>query len=327
MFTPISRLCVAVMLGVMLGAAALLPPARPAAAEQRGPLVVTPTAQPPTPTDTPLPTATPTTPPTATPSAAPTATPSTPATATTSAQATATPSAPAATTTPSAPAATAAPSATARPTREPKPDSANPQIAKRVDRPEAQVGDEVVFTIVVTNPEPADAEDVVVTDRLASYFDLISAEASRGAVSVSGRTVSVDLGTLPSGDEVRIAIRVRLNDQAPEELSNVAQVVTSSSSNSTDDDTASAQLRRIGRAAGTTPTPTPTPQGQAPTAGAGGTPVPGAPTSAAPTPTPRRPRGLPNTGAPEPPYLPLLALGWCVLAGGLILHRRARRSG
>ncbi len=204
---------------------------------------------------------------------------------------------------PQPPTPTSTPTSTPVPTITPRPQTANVRISKQADRAEAQVGDEITFSILVANNGRLDAEDVVVTDRVAGYFDLIEARASRGTVSVSGQTITVALGTVARQEEVAILVRVRLNDQAPEELFNDVQLVTSSTTNNPDDDWASAQLRRI--AAALQPTPTPT----SPTA--------------LPTSTPPRPRGLPNTGAAQEPWLALVALGWCLIAASFYLRRRS----
>ncbi|HEU4328249.1 MAG TPA: LPXTG cell wall anchor domain-containing protein [Roseiflexaceae bacterium] len=270
--------------------------------------------QPSTPTPTDPPTVTPTEPPTATPTD-PTATPTDPPTATPTALSTAT-----ATAVPPPPTATP----TAAPTRAPQPRSANPAVSKQADSAEAGPGNTITFSIVVTNREDSDAEDVVVTDTLADYFELISATSSRGEVSVSGQTITVVLGSVPSGDEVLISVRVRVAEQAPEELSNSVSLRTSSVSNDPGDDTASTTVRRTTSQIEAPGTPTATLTPPAVPSGAPTATVPGA---SLPTATPARPRRLPSTGdTTGGVVLLLVSMALIAIAASMLLRRIARRG-
>ena len=117
---------------------------------------LTPTVEPPTRTPTPGPTSTPTAPPR--PTVPPTDTPG--------------------------PINTPQP----RPTREPETERADPAVTKAASPSEARIGDIVDFTITVTNHGGETADDVVVTDELPDFLDVIEANASKGTIAISGRT-------------------------------------------------------------------------------------------------------------------------------------------
>ncbi len=293
-FRTLSAALLAFVALAMLASAHALPAAAapPANINKTATQPATPTpTEPPTATPTDLPTATPTEPPTATPIDPPTATP------------TAVP-----------------PPPTTAPTRAPEPGRANPAVSKQADSAEASPGDTISFSIVVTNREDEDAEDVVVTDTLADYFELISATSSRGEVSVSGQTITVALGSMPSGDEVLISVRVRVAESAPDQLSNSVSLRTSSSSNDLEDDTASTTVRRSTSRIEAPVTPTAVPSAPA------GTPTATAPGVSLPTATPARPRRLPPTGDTTGSAALLLGVALIAIIASVLLRQSARRS-
>jgi uncharacterized repeat protein (TIGR01451 family) len=190
-----------------------------------------------------------------------------------------------------------------------KPGLADPLITKAVNVAEARIGDEVTFTIKVTNKGNDFAEDVVVTDPLPDYLDVIEATTTRGNVSSSGRTVIVDIGRVAPGEEITIRIRVRVNERAqPPEGRNGVTLVTSSPSDDPRNNTSQVTFRIVGDA---TPTLTTLPATPQPTATA--------------VPVPRR---LPRTGGGDGSgglvALATLA-GLLGLGGSLLLRRRLRR--
>ena len=122
---------------------------------------------------------------------------------------------------------TPGPTPTPRPSS--KPDLADPAVTKSASVSEAKIGDQITFTIRVTNNGPGTAQDVVVTDPIPDYMDVIEATTSRGNVSSNGRTVIVTIGKVPAGDEVTIRIRVRVNERAePPSGRNSVSITTSS---------------------------------------------------------------------------------------------------
>jgi uncharacterized repeat protein (TIGR01451 family) len=187
-----------VTFGLIVSAALLRPTPQAAAAP---PLVITATAEPPTPTSTSLPTATSTSLPTATSTSLPTATSTSLPTATST-------SLPAATST-SLPTATSTPPGEAPP---PAPPSlvADPAVAKSVDRPGVALGELLRFAITVTNQGNTAAVGVVVEDTLPAYLEYVSASIERGQVVTSGPTVGFWIGRVAPGEVIRGEIVARV---------------------------------------------------------------------------------------------------------------------
>lgn len=219
------------------------------------------------------------------------------------------------------------------PTPEPhEREHSNPAITKSVSPAEAQIGDTLDFKLTVTNHGDKTAEDVVVTDSLPDFLDVLDASADKGAVAVDRRTVSVHIGSVAPDEVIVIHIRAQVNAQAlPPGGANTARLTTSSDSNDTRDDTASASVSiAAGLALAATPSPTAPPEQtatpeQPPATSAGGGPQrPVAVDSGAGTvPRPRMPR----TGAVDAPAnhaLPLALLGLAAIGLSLLIGRRGR---
>jgi len=206
---------------------------------------------------------------------------------------------------------TPGPTNTPRPTatREPssKPDLADPAITKESSVSEAKIGDEITFTIRVTNNGPGTAEDVVVTDPIPDYLDVIEATTTSGDVSSSGRTVIVTIGKVHAGDEVTIRIRVRVNERAqPGNGRNTVSLATSSPGDNSSNNGSEVTFVILGPATPTVPALTPV---------------------ATPTATPLPPVILPPTGAADDTSSRVLlfaALGMVALLLSLFFRRKAR---
>jgi uncharacterized repeat protein (TIGR01451 family) len=292
---------------LLLASMALLPVGRVQSAPQR-PLALTQTAEPPTPTPvvaTPTPPERPTLPPTETPTAI----------------------------------------VTAQPTAPPSDDSggdagvADPYITKRANLDAVQVGDFVEFTLTVGNTGSAAATDVVVTDPIPGFLTIYNATTTRGLISVSGNTVTIEIGAVEPGELITIVILTRVNQQvAPPDNRNTATLSTTSAGDDPSNNASSAAL--ITSAAPTaTPTPSSVPTAPPAEPGAGSptaTPVPPAATSApsappaSPVPTAASPAVvLPPTGADASVAqllivsLLLLALGAGVVSA--VVRRRSLR--
>lgn len=141
------------------------------------------------------------------------------------------------------------------------------------------------------------AENVVVNDTLPVYLDILGVSADRGAVAVSGHTVTVKIGTVEPGEIITIRIRTRINELAPAPLVgfNTAVLTTSSASDNPGNNVAIAEFRVVLVDLPLPPVPVP-PQ-------------------------------LPRTAEPADrsgPTLPLALLAVILLAAGLALRRRAR---
>ena len=119
---------------------------------------------------------------------------------------------------------------TVRPTQTPIPPSGEPDlvIVKRGDPLEALPGEEVTFTLEVTNQGQAAAVGVVVTDDVPQYLEILEVTTTQGTVTIEGQTVTVEVGVVGPGFVVEIVIRTRLREDTPGplDLENVAVLVS-----------------------------------------------------------------------------------------------------
>ncbi|MFL5800166.1 MAG: DUF11 domain-containing protein [Roseiflexaceae bacterium] len=209
---------------------------------------------------------------------------------------------------------------------------ANPALTKSVRPDEAQIGDTVDFALTVTNHGDKTAQDVVVTDPLPNFLDVLDVSIDKGVAAVDGRTVTVSIGPVAPDEVIAIHIRAQVNGQAqPPGGTNTARLTTSSDSNDTSDDSASASVSiSLGLVLIATPSPTaPLEQTAAPeqppaaTAGA----APQHPSRVAGgAGTAPRPR-MPRTGAADAPTnnaLPLALLGLGAIVLSLLIGRRSK---
>jgi uncharacterized repeat protein (TIGR01451 family) len=222
------------------------------------------------------------------------------------------------------------PAATDTPTPQPhaRNQRANPALAKSVSAAEAQIGDTLDFTLIVTNYGDKTAEDVVVTDPLPDFLDVVDVTTDQGTATIDGRTVVVTIGAVAPGAVITIHIRASVNERAqPPVGANTATLTTSSDSNDTSDDVASVSIAITpGLVLAATPSPTApleqTATPEQPAATTGGA-VPRASGGAAQAPRQR----LPHTGGADAPtnsawLLALLGLGAIVLS--LVIGRQGR---
>ncbi len=91
---------------------------------------------------------------------------------------------------------------------EPEPDRADLSITKSDAADPVTVGDEVVYSITVSNAGPVDATGVIVTDDLPSSATFGSADPSQGSCARSGGTVTCDLGGLAAAANATITLTV-----------------------------------------------------------------------------------------------------------------------
>jgi uncharacterized repeat protein (TIGR01451 family) len=196
---------------------------------------------------------------------------------------------------------------------------ADPAVTKAASVSEARIGDIVDFTLTVTNHGSETADDVVVTDAMPDFLDVLEASSDKGAVANDGRTVVVTIGSVGSDDVITIRIRTRVNDRAqPPGGRNSVTLAASNNSDNPDNNVAGVELS-IPAAAGPT-----TPATEVPTALPAGSPEP-APAATPPTVAPR-PSQLPVTGAGEQSgaFWPLLLLGLAALGLSWLAHQRAK---
>lgn len=100
----------------------------------------------------------------------------------------------------------------------------DPVIVKSSDPAEAKPGEEVTFTLYVTNRGNIAAVDVVVTDDIPAYLEVLEVTTTQGEILIEGQRVTVQVGTVGPDFEVQIVIRTRVRPDtpAPLTLENVA---------------------------------------------------------------------------------------------------------
>lgn len=114
---------------------------------------------------------------------------------------------------------------TPTPTR-PSSSPCDPVISKRVEPSQVRPGDEVLFTIEVTNRGQAGAVNVYVVDDIPEYLEILDVNTSQGTWKQEGQKITVEIGVIGEGYVVEILIHARVRDDAPVPLSieNVAVV-------------------------------------------------------------------------------------------------------
>jgi uncharacterized repeat protein (TIGR01451 family) len=100
----------------------------------------------------------------------------------------------------------------------------DPVILKSADPVEARPGEEVTFTLHVTNRGNIAAVDIVVTDDIPAYLEILEVTTTQGEATIDAQRVTVQVGTVGPGFEVQIVIRTRVRSEtpAPLTLENVA---------------------------------------------------------------------------------------------------------
>jgi uncharacterized repeat protein (TIGR01451 family) len=98
-------------------------------------------------------------------------------------------------------------------------------LITKTDSPDpVTVGDNVTYTVVVSNGGPDAAQNVVLTDTLPGGVTFVSATPDQGSCSESGGTVTCNLGNIASGASVNIVIVVTTTTDGT--LTNTASVVS-----------------------------------------------------------------------------------------------------
>lgn len=120
-------------------------------------------------------------------------------------------------------------------------DTADLSVTK-TDAPDpATLGEELTYTVTVTNNGPGDNDDatgVTVTDNLPAGVSFISATATQGSCSRAGSTVSCNLGDLAKGASATISLVVEPNGTGT--ISNSASVSANESDPNPGNNSASA---------------------------------------------------------------------------------------
>jgi uncharacterized repeat protein (TIGR01451 family) len=109
-----------------------------------------------------------------------------------------------------------------------QPTEPDPVIIKRSEPSEALPGQEVTFTLEVTNQGNESAVGVVVTDEVSEYLEILEVTTTQGTVTIEGQKITVDIGVVGPGFVVEIVIRARVRDDAPSplEIENFARLTS-----------------------------------------------------------------------------------------------------
>ena len=118
---------------------------------------------------------------------------------------------------------------------------ANLGVSKTSNRTTANVGDEIIYTIVVTNTGPENATSVVLTDILPSGISFSTSTASIGSYSTT--TGIWNIGNLNNGSSVTLTIQgtVRTGFQG-QTITNTATVVATQTDPNTGNNTSSVNV-------------------------------------------------------------------------------------
>jgi uncharacterized repeat protein (TIGR01451 family) len=89
-----------------------------------------------------------------------------------------------------------------------------PVVTKSVEGTPAKIGDEVTFIITVTNNGDQILEDVILTDPILSFFNILQASTTKGRASIdtNENVVTVTIGNLEPSEVVIVTIIVEVND-------------------------------------------------------------------------------------------------------------------
>jgi uncharacterized repeat protein (TIGR01451 family) len=87
-------------------------------------------------------------------------------------------------------------------------------------------GQQLTYTILVTNSGPSTATDVTVTDTLPAGVTFVSATSTLGTAAHNAGTITGSIGTLNVGQSATVTVIVGVNAAAPATLTNTATVTT-----------------------------------------------------------------------------------------------------
>ena len=98
------------------------------------------------------------------------------------------------------------------------------EILKTDSKDPVVAGEELTYTLLITNNGPSDATDVIVIDDLPDEVTYISSTTSRGTVGFENDRVSAQLGYMATGDTATVTILVEVGPDVVGEIENVAVV-------------------------------------------------------------------------------------------------------
>jgi uncharacterized repeat protein (TIGR01451 family) len=91
-------------------------------------------------------------------------------------------------------------------------------IFKSADPTEVKPGEEVTFRLHLVNQGDGAAVDVVVTDDIPAYLEILKVTTTQGEVTIVEQRVMVHVGTMGPDFQVDIVIRTRVRPETPAPL-------------------------------------------------------------------------------------------------------------
>jgi uncharacterized repeat protein (TIGR01451 family) len=114
-------------------------------------------------------------------------------------------------------------------------DFGDPYVLKAVNVAQVKPGEPIEFVLVVGNKGTVDAVNVQVRDTLPDYLDIVSVTSTKGTVSIDGRKILVDIGTVGVTELITIKITAKGNDSMTSgSCSNMAFLNTTSGGDRTE---------------------------------------------------------------------------------------------
>ncbi|HNS52566.1 MAG TPA: hypothetical protein PKO09_15475 [Anaerolineae bacterium] len=86
--------------------------------------------------------------------------------------------------------------------------------AADISRQDVLTGEEVEYTLLVTNPNTRHASNVALREIIASGIELLRISATQGAVDVDEQTVTLRFGTLEPGQSALAILDLRVSPAA-----------------------------------------------------------------------------------------------------------------
>jgi uncharacterized repeat protein (TIGR01451 family) len=108
----------------------------------------------------------------------------------------------------------------------PGPSVSDPAIVKLVDPAFALPGEDVIWTVTISNPNSTALTGVQIEDVIPAELTILSATSSGGITSISGQTVTVSIPVLAPGASVQATIETRIRESIapPYIIENVAVI-------------------------------------------------------------------------------------------------------
>ncbi|MBN1120939.1 MAG: Cna B-type domain-containing protein [Anaerolineae bacterium] len=87
----------------------------------------------------------------------------------------------------------------------------DPQITKEASVALARVGDPVTYIITATNPNSHPFTGAKIIETMPAQLDILSVTATAGTITISGSTITLDIGTLDAGHTVTMTVVTEVN--------------------------------------------------------------------------------------------------------------------